>query len=242
MKLENKVTLDLFKGLVLIVPSISIGNIPQLATDLLIHTLNFVKVATLDATFLYPFASPVDHVEFKESKGVSHALEVYHSEVHKLCLIQQRSPILPGFAQQHVTEVLVPFVQAGDFKQVLFLDLADAGLVEHSEIAIHVYSNEDLLSKSLNTLQLSEPLPLDRTPDQSAYGKSFIDGVGGVAKLSVLVTNVYEGDNFYDARVLAAEACKVLLVEPGMWETPVSWLGVYGDKPVPLAMEEGLYG
>lgn len=242
MRTENGFDLTALSDTVLLVPSISIANIPQLATDLLIHTWGFAKVATLADTYLYPFISPADYSE-KAPGGISYALEVYYSAQHKLSLIQQRSPLVPGFAQQHVAEVLVPFVKTGQFEHVVFLDLADAGLVEHiAHGEIQIYTNEDLLSQ-LNTLHISDRAKPLASTDHSVYAQAVIDGLGVQTKLSVLVTYVYEGDNSDDAHALATKVAEVLKIEePKRWNAPVSWLGVYGDNPIPLAMENGLYG
>ena len=61
--------------------------------------------------------------------------------------------------------------------------------------------------------------------------------------LNVLVAYVYEGDNFQDGEILANKVNSILDLEQiTSWIKPLSWLGAYGDKPVPNAMEEGLFG
>lgn len=236
-------------GSVLVIPSISIANIPQLASDLLIHTLDFVKVATLSDKYLYPFVSPVDYTpDNAESgpKGISLGLEVYFSEKHQISMLQQRSPLIPGFALNHVEEVLVPFIEAGKFKHIVFLSLSDAGLVEHiAPGGISIYTNEDLLNDSLTGLHISESeiQPLGKSPGRDTqYEEGLVKACSKNGNFSIIVSYVYEGDNFFDAHVLATKVAEVLEISPGPWKTPVSWFGVYGDKPAPLAMEDGLYG
>lgn len=236
-------------GSVLVIPSISIANIPQFASDLLIHTLDFEKVATLSDKYLYPFVSPVDYTldgDNTKKSGISLPLEVYFSEKHQVSILQQRSPIIPGFAATHVQEVLVPFIEKAKFKHVVLLSLSDAGLVEHiAPGGISIYTNEDLLNDTLEGLQISEKErhPLSKSPGKaSQYEESLSEAAAKFGSLSVLVSYVYEGDNFYDANALAQKACDVLKISSGPWKTPVSWFGVYGDKPASLAMEDGLYG
>lgn len=54
---------------------------------------------------------------------------------------------------------------------------------------------------------------------------------------------VYEGDNFNDAELFANKLAQILNLGTNItWVRPVSWLGVYGDKPVANATEDGLYG
>lgn len=247
MRFHNSASSTDLKDTVLLIPAISVGNIPQLTTDLLLHTLDFAKVATLDDTYLYPFASPVDYSsDDKQPSGISLGIEAYLSKEHNITLIQQRAPLLPGFAANHVQEVLLPFIKAGQFKQVVFLNLSDAGLVEHFVPGeIKVFTDEDILSQSLLAMKIDESQvqPLAETPhNDSPYAKSVIDTVGKTANLSVLVTYVYEGDNSYDALNMATRVCDALNVKNQSWKIPVSWLGVYGDRPAPLAMEEGMYG
>lgn len=236
-------------GSILVIPSISIGNIPQLAIDLLIHTLNFKKVATLSDKYLYPFVSPVDYASQNQEtapSGISLPLEVYFSKENQITLLQQRSPLMPGFAQAHVEEVLVPYIERGKFKHIVFLSLSDAGLVENiAPGGISIYTNEDLLSDRLHTLQIleSEIQPLANSPGKgSQYEEALLNILSKSGNLSIFVSYVYEGDNFFDAHVLATKVVEALKVEQRPWKTPVSWFGVYGDKPAPLAMEDGLYG
>lgn len=99
----------------LIIPTISIGNLPQLTIDLLISSLNLEKIGYLDHTYLHPFISPLD----SSLPGISLPLEVFHSIKHNLTLIQQRSPIISGFLNQHL-QLLNPFISK--FNTVFLLD------------------------------------------------------------------------------------------------------------------------
>ncbi|RCK55289.1 Proteasome assembly chaperone 2 [Candida viswanathii] len=247
----------------LLIPSISLGNIPQLTIDLLIHTFSFVKLGTLDDIYLYPFASPQDYATSVPARhGISHAVEVYHNAALRVCLVQQRSPILPGCVDSYVTKTIVPFVKAGGFKSIVVLDSLDAGVFEHVRAGdIEVYSSEILLSKSLESLKLSNETVLEKeekeTDQHSDYVRCLLrefdlprgeasksDAELNDVDVSVLVSFVYEGDNFYDGEKLADKVIDFLGVEKKAerWVRPISWFGAYGDKPVPNAMEEGLFG
>ncbi|KAG2732019.1 hypothetical protein G9P44_004436 [Scheffersomyces stipitis] len=237
----------------LVIPAISIGNIPQFTVDLLIHTFDFVKIGTLDDSFLYPFASPEDHATNKPvAHGVSNAIEVYYSDKLNKTVIQQRSPIIPSFIATHVNDIILPFVVKSGFDKVVILDSSDAGLVEHiAPGSIQVYTNEDLLNKSLESLKLSKysDISLQETPyEHSSYVRALIAALDSSpahshAEVNVLVTYVYEGDNFADSEILANKLLNVLEIDHiKNWTRPISWYGAYGDKPVPSAMEEGLFG
>ncbi|ODV80167.1 uncharacterized protein CANTADRAFT_49206 [Suhomyces tanzawaensis NRRL Y-17324] len=236
------------EGTTVVLPSVSIGNIPQLAIDLLIHTLGFQKIGTLDDRYLYPFASPVDLVD-KALVGVSNAIEVYYSETHNLVAIQQRSPIIPSFVETYVSEIVLPFILGHKFAKVYVLDSSDAGLVENVvQGRIDSYTSADFLNQSLESLNLNNQEPLAAPYSHLSYVRSLVsiprkeEGFSSL-DINVLVTHVYEGDNFGDGEALANELINVLgLAKVAKWNRPISWLGVYGDKPVPIAMEQGLFG
>lgn len=239
-------------GSVLVIPVVSIGNIPQLATDLLLHNFGFCKVGTLLDMFLYPYISSVDHLELQTPpSGVLFALEVYYNEKHNVTLVQQRSPIILGMTKAHVEQVLRPFKEMAQFSGVLILDLADAGLEE--QIApIRLFSNGsvDLLLGQLDILKSeASPLPLqlgieslEKLPRSLEIStRKYVEEFSS-APTKVVVSYVYEGDNSYDALNMASLVAQMLKLGETKWEKPVSWFGVYGDRPVPNALEEGLYG
>lgn len=249
----SNVKLSDLKDSRLIIPSISIGNIPQLTNDLLIHTLELDKIGSLNDTYLYPFASPIDSLSRHEVfKGISTAVEIYYSEKLNLTLIQQRSPIIPSYTRSYVNDVIIPFIKESNITQFIILDSSDAGLMEGlSQGTIKLYSNEDLLNKSLESLNLEQGDPIQLGANiygHSSYIRSLITCLNSSDlppdfDINVLVSYVYEGDNFYDGEQLANKALGLLKLEPvSEWIRPKSWLGVYGDRKVPNATEEGLYG
>ncbi|KAI5960901.1 hypothetical protein KGF57_001833 [Candida theae] len=256
-------------GSTLIIPSISIGNIPQLTVDLLIHTYSLTKIGYLDDLYLYPFAGPIDYATSNShpESGISHAIEVYYSQKFNLTVIQQRSPIIPTYTLPFVQQVLFPFITT-HFEHVFVLNSSDAGLVESVKSGdVKLYDTEDLISSNLKNLSLASSSSLAESSDSkfgaggageadkdskfvtelvksiiSYNGESSSNSIG----IQVLVSYVYEGDNFYDAEKLASTLQEALQLHKSQsvhsWVKPVSWLGAYGDKSVPNAMEEGIFG
>ena len=231
----------------LLIPSVSIANIPQLALDLLLHSLDFEKVATLSDEYLYPFISPVDHADKASTpRGVSFGLEVFFCKGKRITLVQQRTPLMPGFAERHVSEVMVPFVEASQFKNIVIMHLLDAGLAQGGFPGdVLVFTPEDVLTESLGSLEISKASTqpsIVASRDLSPYAGMLVDKLSKLSTLSLMVIYAYEGDNLYDAQVMGRQVAEMLLLDIIDWQTPVSWSGVYGDKSVPSAMEEGMYG
>lgn len=239
-----------FEDSTLIIPSVAIGNVSQLAIDLFIHTFSFEKIGNLSDIYMYPFAAPSDYRPEAASEGISTPIEVYYNSDFNLVLIQQRSPIIPGFTAKFVENVIIPFIELSKVKKLILLDSSDAGMVtELKPGLVRLYTNEDLLDKSFESLKLTKhAIPLYQEPyGHSLFILKLTDSLRGrdlkTIEIKVLVSYVYEGDNFEDGEVLANELIKLGdLSQPSNWTRPVSWLGVYGDMPVPSAMEEGLYG
>ncbi|CAH6720374.1 proteasome assembly chaperone 2 [[Candida] jaroonii] len=228
------------KNSTLIIPCVSIGNVPQLTVDLLVHNLEFKKLCSLNDEFLYPFLSPIDQLpNDSPSSDLSTSLELYYSEKHNLSLIQQRSPIIPGFVQLFYKKIQQLIVE-NDISRVFILDSGDLGLIDNVGDNIKVFSND--LTKSIESLSISSQdaiKPLDKkTYDNSKIVKYFDLNV----EVVVLSIYVYEGENFNEAITLGNKLLTYLSIEETKWNTPVSWQGVYGDKPVPISMEEGIFG
>lgn len=116
----------------LIIPLVSAGNVAQLTTDLILHSLadEFDYVCDLDSTYLHPFVGPLDYVSgvsaslYDKSPQKKHStpLELYHNPKKQLYVLQQRTPIIQGYENNFCHEVLVPLVQKLSVEKVLILD------------------------------------------------------------------------------------------------------------------------
>ncbi|ODV88057.1 hypothetical protein CANARDRAFT_26218 [[Candida] arabinofermentans NRRL YB-2248] len=151
-------TLNKLTNSQLVLPLVSIGNISQLAIDLLIHNISDIElVGRLDDLYLYPFASPIDYsINDSPKKGISSALEIYFSESHNLTLLQQRSPILPGFTSKFITELIQPFISNVQFSKVVILQSNDQGLKidKYADNRFQIWSND--LTKNFELLEIQE--------------------------------------------------------------------------------------
>ncbi|KAF9946327.1 Proteasome assembly chaperone 2 [Modicella reniformis] len=136
-----------FKGTTLILPSVSIGNVPQLATDLLLATLKLDRVGCIEDENVIPVVGPADRPHESSSKsrhsapsssssgsssvlsgvkgvGLSLAVEVFQSKDGKWTLIQQRSPTV-RHRSHYFVDNLVQFIKDSEFDQVVLLTSAD---------------------------------------------------------------------------------------------------------------------
>ncbi|KAF9905532.1 Proteasome assembly chaperone 2 [Linnemannia zychae] len=134
-----------FKGTTLILPSVSIGNVPQLTTDLLLSTLKLDRVGCIEDENVIPVLGPADRPHDVPASGSSAALasaaagtgagvvsvgglslavEVFQSKDGKWTLIQQRSPTV-SHRSHHYADNLVQFIQDSEFDQVVLLASAD---------------------------------------------------------------------------------------------------------------------
>lgn len=141
---------ELFSNTILIIPSVSVANVPQLAIDLLICTLDMQLVGRLSEDYVYPFSGPRDFPATKpttnsstkpsiesESKsevansksfGITTAIEVFTSQKHNLSVIQVRSPTLPGCRNRLINKTLLPFINAFDFSEIVVAGSSNAAL------------------------------------------------------------------------------------------------------------------
>lgn len=109
----------------LILPALSIGNVGQLAVDLLISSLKAERIGYLDD----PNALPcVGNDAYTASPGgsISLPLEAYESSSSGLTLVQQRSPVIKGMMIEYAKN-LASFAAANGKKHVIILSSLDFG-------------------------------------------------------------------------------------------------------------------
>ncbi|KAJ1668335.1 hypothetical protein IW140_000362 [Coemansia sp. RSA 1813] len=229
------------EGSTLIIPSVSIGNVPQLAVDLLVNTLALTRIGILDSSTLIPVAGPpgYDHLPATQR---SVPVEVFQTADSKWTIVQQRAPPLPKhhrlFAQQ-----MVDFIKAHRFARVVLLTSSDAALradalIDGPQIrSLAVNCQDEALVERLQALSLSEFVPHGQTET-----KCFPDSLtqlhsSGIAKpllrlcekegiqVVALISLVSEGDNVPDAIMMANAVNAALDIASGLaqWRPPKTW-------------------
>ncbi|CEP63153.1 Add66p LALA0_S07e03598g [Lachancea lanzarotensis] len=119
----------------LLLPLVSTGNVPQLSTDLILHSLSadFKFVKELDSLYLFPFAGPLDFArgsqsnlyEHTEWKSLTTPLELFYSPKLKMYVVQQRSPIIQKYENNFCQEVLIPLIEELKISQLVIFDATD---------------------------------------------------------------------------------------------------------------------
>ncbi|GAA0141204.1 chaperone [Lithospermum erythrorhizon] len=109
----------------LLLPALSIGNVGQLAVDVLIPTLKAERIGYIDDPNVLPcvgndayWPSPIGKLALP--------LEAYQSSAHSLTLLQQRSPVVKGMMVEYAKN-LADFAAASGKKHVIVLSSLDFG-------------------------------------------------------------------------------------------------------------------
>ncbi|XP_055605375.1 proteasome assembly chaperone 2-like [Uranotaenia lowii] len=185
-------------GFSFVVPSVSVGNVAQLAVDLLIETLKLSKVGLLWHPALIPVAGPAAYAH--DSDKITTTAELFASDEHKLLVLQLRAPLVGSLTADFLTS-LSDFVESQKLGDVFILSSSFAHENQQIGSRFKYVATEAFLSKRQEALtQLKWP----------QLEGSVIHGGGFAMKLQqllvarnqsglVLFSYVSEGDNTTDA-------------------------------------------
>ncbi|KAK4800118.1 hypothetical protein SAY86_025483 [Trapa natans] len=109
----------------LVLPALSIGNVGQLAVDLLITTLRAERIGFLDDPFVLPCIGNDAYWPTHQGE-LALPLEAYDSSPNGLSLIQQRSPVVKGMMIEFAKN-MADFAVASGKKHVIILSSLDFG-------------------------------------------------------------------------------------------------------------------
>ncbi|XP_049533940.1 proteasome assembly chaperone 2 [Anopheles darlingi] len=233
-----------FTGYTLIVPSVSVGNVPQLAVDVIIETLKLDPVGQLWHPALIPvIGAPA--FEHEPADFVSTSAELYLSEEKHLAVLQLRAPLVGNAQQRAFLEQLADFVRDRHFTEVLLLascfahEKSNVRTAPFSYVANEMYERAD----DAGSRRLTE--------DGGRWTKhtgGVIHGGGFGAKLLELLTErsiagvllfmyVSEGDNTTEGLMLARMLHTISgerLLPAGAQEFdfrwPKSWQHLFGSS------------
>ena len=247
MELEPDVCLPDLSGYTMVVPCVSVGNVGQLAVDVLLATLQPVLLSQMHHPSLLPVcgADPLSST----STSLSCAMQLYTHQPARLAVVQVRSGIIPGQAA-HFVQDLLAWCKQSQVERVVTLTSSFA----------HERSDKQLTGSSLRylatpgitlgqefvMLEQKESFP-GLVPGQPVPDQIFLPGSGMAKKLLVMCQDLglegvvmskfcEEGDNTRDGIELADYLNKWLKwVEGEKYKVPPSWKYLFGP-PAPVEM------
>lgn len=226
-------------GYTLIVPSVAVGNVGQLACDLLISSLRMKKCASVYSLALIPVVGydPYDLT----SNSLSSSCEVYKCSTRKIAVLQLRAPLVYKYARAFLGELVKAFKEK-NIKEIIVLTSCFAHEKKHIQTSPFRYiaSQNSSFKNTIKTMNWLEHDFVDDTV--KIYGGGFASLLYDIcqeAALPCLVLYKYcsEGDNIPDAYdminylkdilPLFKDNCDILshLVQP------VSWKLLFGRPP-----------
>ncbi|KAF0477756.1 PAC2 family-domain-containing protein [Gigaspora margarita] len=237
-------------GSTLILPAISIGNVPQLAVDLLITTLNLQRIGFLEDENVIPVAGVNEHL----TRGITVAIEVYQSDDNKWTVIQQRATVIKK-KWHNFAENLLAFIKQSQFSKVILLSSADATRrvdIQLTSLPLRILTTpsfpNDLSERAtilgLKTLEkisndnyaLKQDSDLPKIPGGGISRFLFHKSQREDIPLIMIIFFAIEGDNTQDAFLLANYTNSLLNLLPQqeipitkLWKTPASWNYLFGN-------------
>ncbi|WOO84684.1 Proteasome assembly chaperone 2 [Vanrija pseudolonga] len=228
------------KGATLIIPSVSLGNVPQLAADLIVSSLGLKRVAFLGTgNTTAPFAGR------GEDGLVTGGLELYGAAGQPIFVLLQRAPTLKTKKDAHV-ELISALAHNYGVDVTLVLTSLDAAnqddaqlLTPHQAVVPPTPAPHPVLGRlaQLPALRLTLETNTRAPAKETTTYPPFLPGAGLTRRILAAVADVpsgavsawvVEGDNRGDAHALAAVALGVLGIETQITE-PSTWKGLFGS-------------
>jgi len=225
--------LKLDSGLTLILPSVSIGNVGQLAVDVLLSSLDKPEFVT---SIYHPSIIPVvgsDPLNLKSDQLMT-ACQLYKTKTE--AILQLRSGLVAGPQRDVFLDDLVNWIVSKKFSKVILLTSTEADERLDSQLR---GSQFRFISKHFeNDLKALEFLELEKRQDQDI----FIPGSGFTKALykkclneeipaAIFMSFASEGNNSEDGISLAKYLNSWVQIIPGKFKIPPSWASFYGGPP-----------
>ncbi|BEI93650.1 uncharacterized protein CcaverHIS019_0601090 [Cutaneotrichosporon cavernicola] len=225
-------------GATVVIPAVSLGNVPQLACDLLVSSLSLHRVAFIGTgDTVAPFAGSGD------DGIVTGGLELYGTSTGDLLVLLQRAPTLKAKKEEHVALIASALKGAGVAIVLASLDAANQDDAQLLTPIQAILPPSPPTQPTLTNLAKLPPLrlTLDPTASPSAGSTSyppFLPGAGLTRRLLSALADqpsgaiaewVVEGDNRGDAHALASALLSVLDIDAELRE-PASWAGLFGPE------------
>ncbi|XP_039381069.1 proteasome assembly chaperone 2 isoform X1 [Mauremys reevesii] len=247
-----------FEGFTLLLPAVSVGNVGQLAVDLVIFTLDMPKVGYFYTDCLVPMVGNNPYAAAEENSAeLSINAEVYSLPSKKLVVLQIRSPFVKN-KYRSFCQTLLSWVKSSRCAKVILLSSSHAYQCDDQQL--HGTPLRYLLSPAIQKTagELMQRLNWKEMEKVAAYpGVNDTDMVlripgGGITTLlfsescsngiqmAVLLKFCSEGDNIPDALALVnylnewiqlvkSEQKSDAPATPSQWKIPHSWRLLFGS-------------
>ncbi|XP_043226928.1 proteasome assembly chaperone 2-like isoform X1 [Amphibalanus amphitrite] len=241
-------------GYTLISPSVSVGNVGQLAVDLLLHNLRCQRLGAFGHPSLQQVVGTLPDSNTDGQTHLMTAMEAYVCEKKKLLVIQIRAPISPKGRLSLLAE-LVQWAAERRLKRVL--QLASCHAAARPDPAAPRLCHVTVAGDDVDALTALAPLqPEIPRPEGDAHRPPpYLPGAGFVPDLyraceaakfpyTCLLRHTYEGNNIPEAVDICncLDSWLGLLDESqksrpdpysvlGRWRTPPTWSHLFGPAP-----------
>lgn len=236
-------------------PAVSVGNVGQLAIDLIISTLNMSKIGYFYTDCLVPMVGNDPYAtEEEDSEELSINTEVYALPSRKLVVLQLRS-IFIKYKSKSFCEKLLAWVKSSSFARIIVLSSSHSCYRNDLQLRSTPFrylltpSMQKNIQNKIKSLNWQEMEKAPRIPEMNDSELCIRIPGGGITKtlyeescskeiqMAVLLKFVSEGDNIPDAVGLAEYLNEWLqLIKPCSdnptalpWKIPSSWRLLFGS-------------
>lgn len=222
------------KGYSVVIPSLSVGNVPQLSVDLIIEALHMTKIGLA----FHPAAVPVlGPAAFSHDDQDTTSCDLFVSEAKKLVAIQLRAPVAAKLLESFLND-LTKFLTEVEPSQVIILgscfshERHDPAMKRKLEYVGNRQFCEQYASELVDFVQHKD----NKLPYQGFATRLYqtVESKLEAVPMGVLFAYVSEGDNVPDAKDLALFLNQVIGVfgSPANHSTlqiPMSWKLLFGN-------------
>ncbi|XP_046906610.1 proteasome assembly chaperone 2 [Hypomesus transpacificus] len=252
MFVKTEGTPSSFKDFTLIMPAISVGNVGQLAVDLIISTLNMCRVGYIHTDCLIPMVGNNPYATSAEDANELHTnAEVYAAPELNLAVLQIRTPVIQTKSKKF-RKLIVCWIKASGFSKTVVLSSSHAYQRDDQQLlgtplrylatpALQevMKSVKELEWREMERVSASMGVPdseqLLYIPGGGPTKGLFTDSCAEDIPLAVLLIFCSEGDNVPDAFSLLnyLNDWLHLVDKPSQsspkWTIPPSWRLLFGS-------------
>ncbi|CAH8455911.1 unnamed protein product [Schistosoma rodhaini] len=246
-----------FSSYNLIVACVGVGNVAQLACDLLIYNLGCDVISSLNLEYCPSVVGINPHQLSRDAHNLMTTSQIYASRELQLAVLQIRAPPFTGSKRRHVKE-LVTFLKSMKFKTVVLLSSSFATILKDEELnspPLQYALSSSFCASDRKRLDELGWHPLKTYTDHLNCKLSvvyYLPGCGIASylfeellkheEISVCLLNLFtsEGDNSGDALYVVQHLDSWLQfkAQRGVkntnldWSIPSSWSYLFGTDPV----------